>query len=338
MYLNEKEILDKALAALRQNVSFTVKSITHESVYAEYDADVMLDGHEFAVEARGVVTKANLGAVINQIKIAAKQKSPLLVSHYINSNIADVLRREDINYLDTVGNAYIKTKESFVLIKGNKAPSNSNIKIGQSFTPTGLKVVYAFLVKPELLNAPYRDIATAANVALGAVGGVINDLKEQQYIIEGFKNKHRQWNAEARDQLIDKWVEAYPKLRQKYLINRYTTSNHGWWENAPIDQYKALFAGEIAANKYTQYLKPQDHLVYIDKEKLNEFLKDFRLGISKERSAYITIVDVVETFWGNTLVSNTNNLTTPLLTYADLIASGDVRNREVAQMIRDEHL
>jgi len=340
--MNEQELISKALKALEINAGIVAKSIKYEvpvpKTHYVCDAELKLNGHEFAIEAKKNVTNTNIGAAINQVKLVAKQKAPLLITNYINPKMAETLKNEEVNFLDTVGNAFIKTKETLVLIKGNKAPIQTTTRVGRAFTQTGLKVVYAFLVKPELLNAPYRDIAEAADVALGTVGWVLRDLKDQQYIIEGLKNKQRQLNEEAKAHLIDKWVEAYPKLKQKQLINRYTTNNHEWWKDANIEKYNGLLAGEIAANKYTKYLKPQDHLIYIDKEKLNEFLRDFRLGITKDSNAHITIVDVVEKFWGNTLEANTNKLTTPLLTYADLITSGDVRNREVAQMIRDEHL
>ena len=340
--MNKKELINKALEMLETNVGIVATDIEYEvpvpNTYHCCDAELKINTQEFVVEVKPFVTRTNYGAVVNQIKLIAEQKKPLLITNYINPNLADFLKNEDINFLDIVGNAYLKTEETFVLIKGNRAPKQAVARVGSAFTQTGLKVIYAFLVKPELLNAPYRDIAEAANVALGNVGWILRGLKDQQYIIEDLKTKERHWNNETRPLLIDKWVEAYPKLKQKHFINRYTSNNHEWWKTADIEKYNGLMAGEIAANKYTRYLKPQDHLVYIRKEKLNEFLKDFRLGITTETNAHITIVDVVEKFWGPTLDVDTNNLTTPLLTYADLIVSGDVRNREVAKKIRDEHL
>jgi hypothetical protein len=338
MNMKEFDTLTKALNELERNTGIAARDIKHEPHHALYAADLKLAAHEFAVEIKGVITRANAGGAIYHIKTAKKPKAPLLIADYINPKIATVLRAEEVNYLDTVGNAYIKVKGMFVLIQGNKAPTKPTIQANQAFTPTGLKIIYALLVKPDLLNATYRDIAEAANVALGAVGWALNDLKARGYIVERINNKQRHWNTETKPNLIDKWVEAYPKLKQKYLINRYTTTDPDWWKKANINQYGGLFAGEIAANKYTQYLKPQDHLIYINKENINAFLNDFRLGITKDQNTRTTRVDVVEKFWGATLGTNPDNVTTPLLTYADLLASGDIRNREVAQMIRENEI
>ncbi len=48
-------------------------------------------------------------------------------------------------------------------------------------------MVFALLCRPELLNAPYREIVDAAGVALGAVGWVYFDLQARGYVAAGKK-------------------------------------------------------------------------------------------------------------------------------------------------------
>jgi hypothetical protein len=334
MNMKDPNTLNKALGGLARNTGIVAWHIEHNLPFADYDADLKLEGQKFAVEVKGIVTKSNIGAVINQIKNVEKEKSVLLIADHINPNIADILRNEQVNYLDTVGNAYIKAKGIFVLIKGNKATVNATINGGRAFNPTGLKITYALLVKPTLLNATYRDIAEAANVALGAVGWVLGDLKKQNYIIEGLTNKRRKWNPETKGQLIEKWVERYPVLKAKHTLGQYFTTNPDWWQEAKLGKYHGLFGAEIAAQKLTLYLRPQDHLIYLDKKELNNFLLDFRLATAKKGNQQGTKIEVIDKFWGQVL-NEGKKITHPLLTYADLISTADARNREAAMMIKE---
>lgn len=334
--MNERVTLNNALDKLVYNTGIAAQSIKYKPAHATYDAQLKVENCEYVVEIKRLITKNNVGGVIHQIQFAAKERAPMIVADYINPNIADILQNEGINYLDTVGNAHIKNNGLFILIKGNKPPAKVVVKVGRAFTATGLKVIYALLVEPKLLNAPYRDIAEAANVALGTVGWVLRDLREQDFVVEGLKNKLRKWNQKTKNQLIDKWVEHYPALKAKHTLGHYTTTKANWWKEANLDKYRGLFAGEIAAHKLTRYLKPHDHLVYLQGNKLNEFLNDFRLAATKGNTEQLTKIEVVDIFWGETLIEK-ETTTHPLLTYADLISTADARNRETAMIIKEQY-
>ena len=43
----------------------------------------------------------------------------------------------------------------------------------------------AILIRPELINAPFRVLAEQADVALGTVGGCLNDLAARRILLDG---------------------------------------------------------------------------------------------------------------------------------------------------------
>ncbi len=74
----------------------------------------------------------------------------------------------------------------------------------------------ALLVRPDLVNAPYRALAEEADVALGTIAKCINDLALRRLLLEG---KHGR-TIPDRQALVALWVQAYveglrPKLQER---------------------------------------------------------------------------------------------------------------------------
>ena len=154
--------------------------------------------------------------------------------------MAERLREQKVAFIDTAGNAYINEKPLYIYIKGLKKHDRQTHtdEIGQTygrmFQPTGVKIVYALLQDQDLINAPYRNIAEVAGVALGTVGRVFNDLKNGDYLVEYNKKNRRLKNKKK---LMDKWVDAYlEKLRPKLLLGTFTAGNDFWWKETPYNR------------------------------------------------------------------------------------------------------
>jgi len=347
----EHEILQKAINVLKQETGIRINTAKDQVLNKEngyVDAVIQIQPYDITmfVEVKKWAANKNIGAIINQIKYIGGPGKGLLVADYINPNMADKLKNADVQFLDTVGNAYINQKQNlYIYIKGNKPKIDANkteiIKTDKAFQPSGLKVIFAFLKNKNLINAPYRDIADNAQVALGTVGWVIRDLKAQGFILEGIKKKERELTKV--NLLIDKWVEAYPvKLKEKYKIGKFTTENTDWWKNLRIEQYHGNWGGEIAAAKYTHYLNPKNGIVYIKKQNMTALLKAARLRKLELNEIRNTEIELVEPFWKwedkiNNNVEN-KNLTHPIITYADLVETGEARNLDTARRIRDEFI
>jgi hypothetical protein len=338
---NEDDILNAALRQLKLNTGIDANHIQHGHHRERYDATLILEEIQFVVEIKRAVLARNTGVIINQVKALAEIGEPLFVGEYINNTIGAQLRDARINYLDTAGNAYLNRKPLYILIKGNPKPKEMLGPVGQAFTPSGLKAIFALLAYPGLvIGGTQRDIAGLANIALGAVGAIIKDLTEKEFLRQEITNNRRRWNEQKIPELIDKWTEEYPKLKKKLFLGRYIARDHLWWKNNNPEQYGAELGGEIAGGEYTHHLKPQIATVYIDKKEKNKFLKAFRLAKATDASdTEGMLVEVFEKFWNqHDTKTGGRAIAHPLIVYADLIATADMRNIETARILRDNHI
>ena len=342
----ERDILNEAIGAIHREAGLRLDVVGYEVRQGDTEIDAIIRIPEADTQLVAEIKKwaphVNLGAVIHQINHIAGPGQGMLLADYINPNMGERLKEAHIQFIDTAGNAYINQPPIYIYIKGNKPELNVGArgtdKTGRAFQLTGMRVVFAFLRDKNLINAPYRHIAEQAQVALGAVGWVIRDLVAQNFLLEGRKKNQREFANF--DQLMDEWVEAYPhKLKAKHRIATFTTDDPGWWKAIDLKTFGALWGGEIAAAQYTRYLQPKDAVVYIKKEHMAKFLKTARLRkIAQDEQAALR-VDLIEPFWREEKDrGKTAGLVHPLVAYADLIETGDPRNLETANRIRENYL
>jgi len=336
--VNQQEVLEKAINAIYREAGVRLEIIELEKKDQQFGIDAILgiEGYEplqFAAEIKQWAQHINFGAVVTQIKRLPMRG--ILVADYVNPNMAERLKKEDIQFIDTAGNAYIKALPLYIFVKGNRQPHveiQKKEEKTRAFAQTGLKVVYAFLCNPELVNAPYRQIAETADVALGTVGWVVYDLKEAGFIIDRGDKRNRR--LVQYEKLLNRWVETFPeRLLPKLLIGEYKTDNPHWWKEFNIKKYNAYWGGEIAGAKYTKYLKPEIATVYLPEGITNKFIAEARLYKAEHKG---TRIKIYKPFWQKE--ENYNGLVHPVLAYADLIATGDARNIETARMIYEQYL
>ncbi len=76
----------------------------------------------------------------------------LLATRYITPDAAVRFRDAGIQFIDTVGNAFINQPPLLIFVKGNK-PEKDEIAAptARLFKGVGLKIVYLFLCQPELV-------------------------------------------------------------------------------------------------------------------------------------------------------------------------------------------
>ena len=331
----ENTILQLALEALKKNVHLEVREVRAEELARDRGIDYLLrmeirgkEIHYYAEIKRNVTIA---GQILRQLRKINENQKVLLVTTYVNPQMAVELKDNGQEFIDTAGNAYIDQPDVYIFVRGNKPPEIA-LPTPQkgAFKPTGLKVVYAFLCNAGLENKPYRDIAVQANVALGTVGWAMRELKEQGYILDMGKRGKK---IMQRGTLLQRWVEAYPeRLKPKHVLGRFQ-GDQGWWERINLRPDIALWGGEVAAAKLTNYLKPQIITLYTTEQALNNFLLENRLRKDPKGN-----VEIVRRFWGPGDEFQREDMVHPILVYADLIATGNQRNKETARMIYEQYI
>ena len=336
--------LDRALDALKRTTGLEGHVVARENELRKDErADALIeikkDGniHRYLVEAKIRVDRvATLGHLKARLDLLGERH--LLFAPYITTTIAKQCRDLDIAFLDTAGNAYLQAPGLYVFVTGEK-PEGLTATImgtGGGGTATALRVVFALLCKPELLNAPYREIVDAAGVALGAIGWVFFDLEGRGLIAGKQRKRNRRLLEPVR--LFDEWVTNYPiKLRPKLNPQRFRAPNPDWWRNAVLTDLGAYWGGEIAAARLTDYLKPETATLYLDPQKgrdaLTKLVATCRLRADAEGD-----VEILDKFWNLPPDTKQPEIVPPILVYADLVASLNPRNLEVAKLIRERYI
>jgi hypothetical protein len=327
-------IIEEALRVFEKTTGFEVNLQTEHLSNTKYpDGLVQIARQDtkwhFAVEVKPRVTRVTAG--LGKLEPLDHEEKLLMVTEYVTPPIADLLKELNIFFIDTAGNAYINEPPLYVFIKGNKPRLMLKDKTQKRlFKPSGLRVVFTLLNHPEMINRPYRDIAKAADVALGTIGWLVRDLKEMGFCIETGKRNRKLVNVKN---LFKRWVEAYPEqLRPKLIEWRLEAANPNWWKEINLKAYGACWGGEIAAANLTGYLKPAKATIYTN-EPIGELVMKTRLRIAEQGN-----VEILTPFWNFKYELADRDIVPPILIYADLMATGDHRNIEAAEIIYEKYI
>lgn len=336
----DTDTIDQAIKALRETAGLPLQITEYQAITHNTRADALITlahnnrNYTFVVEVKHVDRFSTIAQVKQQLD--AFNQAPLLIAPRLTDAAALQCKELGLNFIDLAGNAYINTEDFFVLIKGQKReqkllnplnPLNGN----KALTPTHLRMVFALLCNPKLLNAPYREIAKEAGIALGTVGWGFNDLATRALTL-GDGKKHDRIFTQP-EKLIQEWVTNYPiKLRPKLSLKRFKASHPEWWQTLDVKQYEAQWGGEVAADKLTHYLKPNHCLLYMHGNQIHQnthkLIVENRLVPDSQGD-----IEVIEAFWHFDDAEHMPELVPHLLIYADLIASNHPRNLETARLI-----
>lgn len=340
--MDELTLLDRAVAALIE-LGLDVRVTEPPQKKAQVRAGAWLrvgkgKGQvDYVVEAKRTLTPETLGAATMQLRHIANTagRAALLVTDYLTPPMAASLRDQKQQFADVAGNAYLEGPGLMVYVTGRKLQDKRIApNAGKAYTLTGLKVTFALLCDPELANAPHRAIAAAAGVALGAITAVLADLQQTGHLL--VLVKHRRLNATKR--LLDEWALTYARrLRAKTLQETYTMIDFDGWKTWPLDLRQALWGGEAAANLLVNYLTPGVLTIYADKIP-PQLLIEKRMTPARGADASGRVIEWRKPFWGNVPAKARPDTVNPVLVYADLLATGDARCIETAQLVYDEYL
>lgn len=286
---------------------------------------------EFLCELRGTITTSNFGSTQKKLKELQQQsnKPILIIAQTIYPQLMKELIQNGINSLDIAGNCQIKVEGLFVHIEGKRQALKDSIAIttkNRLFQETGLKIIFRLLNDPEWINLPYRQMQVSANVSLGSVNIIMNELIDSGYVLKTEKGKF----LKNKKDLLERWIMGYNDLlKPKLFMNRMTFKDEeikNNWAKLPLptDTY---WGGEPAANLYDGYLYPEQFTIYGGTT--GALVK---AGLRANENGEIF---VYSKFWS---ITNEEKKIPTLLIYADLMGSGNSRNIEAAHRIYDNEL
>jgi hypothetical protein len=295
------------------------------------------EGVGYLVEVKRAVTAGTVGGVVAQLRDrAARTGLPaLLITDYVTPPVAEALRDQGQQFADIAGNAYLTGPAHYVYIAGRRPKERRVVAHGGGMlTTNGLKLLFALLCNPALGAAPQRTLAAAANVALGAVPAALKDLQGEGHLV--MIRRERRFRGTKR--LLDEWAQGYARrLRPKTLHATYVTERFDAWREWPLDPNEVRWGGEPAAALVTDYLRPGVLTLYCERLP-PRLIVEQRLK-RENRVGDQRYVEERRPFWGALQVDQARADVVPLvLVYADLLATGDGRCLETAQMLYEAHL
>jgi hypothetical protein len=252
----------------------------------------------------------------------------LLVAEKLFPKVKEELRENNVNYLEGNGNVYINHNDVFLYIDTNKTIRTKKDKGNRAFTKTGLKVIFHFLLNPQLINDTQRDIAAITNVALGNIPLIINGLLETNFILRLNKNEYIINDYEA---LLNKWITEFEQTLKPTLFKqrfRFQNENQDW-RAIQLNQEKTVWGGEPAGDILTNHLRPEKFILYT-KETIKDLMLNYRLMPDDEGNIW-----AYDLFWNGQFNKNT---APKELVYAELMLGNDKRSKETANIILNERI
>ena len=288
----------------------------------------------YHVLVRRIDRREALGAVKSQL--AQEEGKGLLVTEHLSAVLAQHCRRIDLPFLDGSGNGYLHDDGLLMFVCGERRPKEQGDKrsrpTGRAATATGLKLVFALLCRPDLLSANSKKIAEAADIAQGSAAAGLEDLEHRGHLVK--RGWGKGWSLRSRRRLLEEWLQEFPvRLRPKLKSYRFRPADGRWWEKADPEAYGGQWGSEVAAALIGKMLRPEKVLLYLQPGSmstgLSRLMKEQGLKSDPEGD-----LEVVEAFWSNEALGLRGPCVPEPLVIADLLASLDPRNLEVAAELK----
>lgn len=329
----DPETLDEALVAFQRATGLHAEKRQAGFLAGKQPVDAIVRINqptgpvEYLAEIRRTVTEPLLGQLVQ--RFAANPGKWIVIAPYVPAYIAKKMRELGLQFMDAAGNAYIHDAPLLIFMHGNRAKEPIREK-GQevAFNTGAIRIIFALLCEPRLLNATYRELGAAAGTALGTVAGVMKALAADGYMLDiGTKRLVR------KQDLVEHWTRAYAaRFRRQQLIGRFAADRADLWKDLQLGGRGALWGGEVAVNRLLHHLKPAITTLYAHRP-VDALVVDLRL-----RKDDTGPIELRERFWRFTMTDPVADTVPPLLVYADLLATADARNIEAAQEVYDRFL
>lgn len=348
----ERDRLEAALERLR-DIGVSIHSLQWmETPDRGFDATAILARHGHVQDYLLVFTASMTFTQISHRRLHDADSPVLVVGERITERSAMSLRDLRIQYIDSLGNAYIEFGDVYIDVRGrrpkprdpeSRSDYDDTVRHEPSprsahnlFSPRRSQVVFALLSWPHLAAARVRDIATAAGVSMGQAHDTLSMLDNA-----GFLHRGTTLRPDQTHNLLRPWAAEYPRgLRKKLVISTFSTDDPTDFQLLSPDQ-DVYLSGESATGVAIH--RPATLTVYLDHfDRKMAFVNRWRNEPHQPPN-----VMVMQKFWTKPddapIDDDTCGLVGPSnapwpLVYADLLAANDPRLAEVAETWRENHV
>jgi hypothetical protein len=323
--LKERQTIESTLEVLEKALGFSIEWTQNNAHDTGVDGFFMLFNQTFPIEEKRSFSMSQLPNILQKKK---QHPNLVLITDIFQEKIKDILRENKINYIDTVGNAFIQQKTGLILLNSQKRLTKPDLNKDKAFTKKGIVIVFHLLNDDTLINTPYRNISAITGASLDTITKVIQSLRAQRFIIQVDEKNIRLIDKKR---LFEKWADAYEnRLKPQLFVGRFrflSIDDERNWRNLQLTE-KSTWGGEPAADILTNFLRPGMFTLYSTETK-GEIMRNYRFAPDPNGNIYVYLP----------FLTHDNSKTIyPLLVYADMLNSGSGRNFEVAERIYEQYV
>jgi len=305
------------------------------AAHAEPDAWLRLEGPwghgHWAGEVKTRLERGTAGPVIERMKrMRDVVPHALLLTEYVTPPLGDELRKQGIEFVDAAGNAFLAGDGLYVWVTGKPPRRARGARRG--LHAAGIKLVFV-LLQQRRRRWNLRELARDAGIGLGGVAGILTALQERNWI----RRVRDEVELQDPEAMLKRWDEGFADaLRPKLVLARCRRRPGTEIEALPAliedTGVGAILGGELGAGVLTRYLRPQTATLHVLDADLDNVMR--KLALLPDPAGD---VQILATF-GATNGARQNGIADPLLVRAELLLHPDDRLREVAEILRAQHI
>jgi hypothetical protein len=257
----------------------------------------------------------------------------ILFAPHVGRPLAKYLDDHGVSFVDLAGNCRVEIDRRYMARIEGRPPERRPLQ-GRGMGAPGQQVLFALLVRPDLLNAPLRVLAEAAGVATATAANRLVQLREEGLIHEADQKRRL---TEPR-RLRDLWLKGYETLvRPRLLIGRFRTQEtdpevlERQIEDALGEDIPWAFGGGAAAHRLTGYYRGPETVVHVQPD---GFDPAKRLRALRSGDGPLILLRAPGPIAFEGVKPRT---VAPLLVYSELLFAGDKRAREAASEIQRQY-
>lgn len=300
---------------------------------------------EYVAEYKRSVTTTTLPHILSQLEALRQTVDlpPLLLAPYLTPAATRRLIEERIEFADAAGNVYIDGPAAYICVLGQKRRSE---RTDFGLTATDLQLIFAYIARPELLDATYRELSARTGVSLGKISGTVKKLESLGHMSRPKSGIRLLRNPES---LLERWEFGY-------LEQLRPTLHPTGWRIGPSSKLSkvrnhaetldgVLIGGEHAADTITRYLTPGTLTLHVPRGKVLAVANELHLARGGSAPDVTTLERFVPNEQGDggyTIDTHPEHaesgLVHPILVRAELLALDDARLRNVAERLLSESI
>lgn len=193
---------------------------------------------------------------------------------YISNQGVDLLKENDIGYVDLSGNAYINTGLIYIRIAGNPNEYPATRQLKTLFAPKTTRIIRVLLNNPSKWWY-VQELADKTSLSLGQTSNVKHKLLLEEFAVEN----NRRFRINNPEKLLDLWAEHY-SYRDNGVKNYYSLLPLKEVENKIARYCEArnlrhaltMFSGASRLVPFTRYLRSFIYVSGIDDTDMADYV------------------------------------------------------------------